>query len=258
MLNLLTSPQYHSPHQASWCMVTLLLIVMFCLIPIRFQALADPSPITQPSSSAVLISDSQASSGSSSAKPRRALEPISQSEVNNTSDINNTSDTDHALVIGKSPGDPALQGRARGSINAQEVREQVARSTPEALGEEVGAYVQQTAHGQGSVYLRGRTGRHTLLMVDGFRLNHALFRQGPNQYLFTIDPLSLSQIEILRGGGAVTLGANALAGAILVTSKRPPIDPTSHGVKTGAIFSLLHTTADLSRGASEAWTRTQH
>ena len=158
-------------------------------------------------------------------------------------------DAEHTFVIGHQKSDVALTGRARSTVSAREVREQLARSTPEALGEEVGAYVQQTAHGQGSVYLRGRTGRHTLLMVDGFRLNHALFRQGPNQYLFTIDPLSLSQVEVLRGGGAVTLGANALAGAILVSSKRPPIDPTVQGHKLGATLSALHATADLSRGA---------
>ena len=155
---------------------------------------------------------------------------------------------DSALVVGRRQVDPVLEGRASGRVSERQIREQVVRSTPEALAGEVGAYVQQTAHGQGSVYLRGRTGRHTLLMVDGFRLNHALFRQGPNQYLFTVEPLSIRQIEILRGGAAVSLGANALAGAILVSSKRPHIDPTQEGFKASGELSTLWASADLSRG----------
>lgn len=152
------------------------------------------------------------------------------------------------IVIGRRRIDPALEDRATNTVSAKQVRERVARSTPEALGDEVGAYVQQTAHGQGSVYLRGRTGRHTLLMVDGFRLNHALFRQGPNQYLFTIDPLSIERIEVLRGGGAVSLGANALAGAVLVSGTRPQVDSTLQGLHGSAALSALYASADLSRG----------
>lgn len=163
--------------------------------------------------------------------------------------IDDGSTKSDTIVIGYRRNDSRLRGRAHSQVSARQVRERLARSTPEALGEEVGAYVQQTAHGQGSVYLRGRTGRHTLLLVDGFRLNHALFRQGPNQYLFTIDPLSLNRVEILRGGGAVSLGANALSGAILVTSKRPRIDPTLAEMRAQTTLSALYASADLSRGA---------
>ncbi len=157
-------------------------------------------------------------------------------------------ENEDTTVIGHRHRQPVLKDRATSSVGEAEVREGVTRSTPEALGDEVGAYVQQTAHGQGSVYLRGRTGRHTLLMVDGFRLNHALFRQGPNQYLFTIDPLSVRVIDVLRGGGAVRLGANALAGSILVESKRPTIDPSKEAGQPNLKLTGIYATADLSRG----------
>lgn len=138
-----------------------------------------------------------------------------------------------------------LDGRAATAVRDGEVRERVARSTPEALQGVAGVYVQQTAHGQASAYIRGRTGRHTLLMVDGFRLTHALFRQGPNQYLFTIDPLSVARIEVLRGGGSVWLGANALSGAALVQSKEPSLLPGEGGARgaRGAL-TLQRTGAD--------------
>jgi len=132
-----------------------------------------------------------------------------------------------------------LEGRAAATLRDVDVREQVARSTPEALRGVAGTYVQQTAHGQASAYIRGRTGRQTLLMVDGFRLNHALFRQGPNQYLFTIDPLSVERLEVLRGGASVWLGANALSGAVLVRSKGPSLRAPA-----SAALTLLRTGAD--------------
>jgi len=126
-------------------------------------------------------------------------------------------------VTGRRPPSTALRDRAQEQSRAEQIREGLVASTPEALKGFMGVYVQQSAHGQASAFIRGRTGRHTLLMVDGFRLNHALFRQGPNQYLFTIDPLSVASIEVLRGGASVWLGANALAGAVLVKGQRPPL-----------------------------------
>ena len=132
---------------------------------------------------------------------------------------------DELVVTARRPPPDELKERATERVTEKQVREQLPRSTPEALHGMMGVYVQQTAHGQASVYLRGRTGRHTLLLSDGFRLNHALFRQGPNQYLFTIDPLSVRSIDVLRGGGSVWLGANALSGAVLVHGQRPTLQP---------------------------------
>ncbi len=171
-------------------------------------------------------------------------------QADNTKDQDKSQLDDQAdtVVVGQSKHSAVLQGRAASVIDEKALKEQVVRSVPEALGDEIGAYVQQTAHGQGSVYLRGRTGRHTLLIIDGFRLNHALFRQGPNQYLFTIDPLGLERIEVLRGGGSVVLGANALSGSILVHSKDPKIDPYHEGIKLQSSFTGLYATADLSQG----------
>lgn len=99
-------------------------------------------------------------------------------------------------------------------------------STPDALVLSPGVYVQQTAHGQASPYVRGRTGQQVLILFDGLRLNHALFRKGPNQYLFTVDPASVDTIEVVRGSASVELGADAIGGAILIQPLDPKIDPT--------------------------------
>ncbi len=56
------------------------------------------------------------------------------------------------------------------------------RSLPEALRTVPGVMVQKTGHAQGSPYIRGFTGFHNLLLIDGIRVNNAVFRDGPNQY----------------------------------------------------------------------------
>ncbi|NBQ03427.1 MAG: Plug domain-containing protein [Opitutae bacterium] len=57
-----------------------------------------------------------------------------------------------------------------------------ARSLPEALSGIPSIMVQKTALGQSSPYVRGFTGYHNVLLVDGVRLNHSAMRSGPNQY----------------------------------------------------------------------------
>lgn len=112
--------------------------------------------------------------------------------------------------------------RAGSVVTREEIDERLSRSAPDALSFEPGAYVQQTAHGQASVYLRGLTGQQTVLYFDGVRLNTSTFRQGPNQYFFTVDSRGIDTIEVVRGSASTRYGADAMGGAILTQ----PIEPT--------------------------------
>jgi outer membrane cobalamin receptor len=93
------------------------------------------------------------------------------------------------------------------------------RSTPEALSITPGVFVQKTNHGGGSPFVRGLTGNQTLLLIDGIRLSNATMRYGPNQYFNTIDVFSLDKIEVLRGGGSVQYGSDAMGGTIQAFSR---------------------------------------
>ena len=103
--------------------------------------------------------------------------------------------------------------------NRNTMRRQQARTAPEALATTPGVFVQKTNHGGGSPFVRGLTGNQTLLLIDGIRLNNATFRYGPNQYFNTLDAFSLDRIEVLRGGGSVQYGSDALGGAIQAFSR---------------------------------------
>ena len=107
------------------------------------------------------------------------------------------------------------------SVNEKYIDTHLSRTTPEILMGTAGVFVQKTNHGGGSPFVRGLTGNQTLLLVDGIRLNNSTFRYGPNQYFNTIDPFSVSRIEVLKGEGSVAYGSDALGGTIQVFTKDP-------------------------------------
>jgi hemoglobin/transferrin/lactoferrin receptor protein len=100
-------------------------------------------------------------------------------------------------------------------VDGSDIRERMlSRTVPEALKETTGVMVQKTAHGQGSPYIRGLTGFRTLFLIDGIRLNNATFRDGPNQYWTTVDPLSIDKMEVVKGPSSVLYGSDAVAGTV--------------------------------------------
>ena len=88
------------------------------------------------------------------------------------------------------------------------------RTVPEILAEDPSVMVQKTGHGQGSPFIRGFTGFRTLFLIDGVRLNNSTFRDGPNQYWNTVDPLTISRLEVVRGPGSVLYGSDAVGGTV--------------------------------------------
>lgn len=124
---------------------------------------------------------------------------------------------------------PELDGRASTTVTRDEMRERLARSAPDALRWVPGVSVQQTTHGQGSPYVRGVTGQQVLLAFDGVRLNNGVYRQGPNQYFFTVDAATLDHIDVVRGSASTRWGADALGGAILAAPAEPTLDPARDG-----------------------------
>ncbi len=95
-----------------------------------------------------------------------------------------------------------------------ELERQVSRTVPEALQGVPGVFIQKTNHAGGSPFVRGLTGNQSLILVDGIRLNNAIFRYGPNQYMTLVDPLIVDRIEVVKGTGSVQYGSDAMTGII--------------------------------------------
>lgn len=132
--------------------------------------------------------------------------------------------------------DPTLTeaDRAGSIVTRRDLDERLPRSAPDALRGEPGVFIQQTAHGQASPYIRGLTGQQTVMLFDGIRMNTSTFRQGPNQYFFTVDSRTIDHIEVVRGGSSTRYGADSLGGSILASPIEPSLDRgkgpvTAHG-----------------------------
>jgi iron complex outermembrane receptor protein/hemoglobin/transferrin/lactoferrin receptor protein len=121
----------------------------------------------------------------------------------------------HEITVRGEPREEGTETRARSRVTRSDIEERIPRSAPDALKFEPGVFVQQTSHGQGSPFIRGRYGTRVLILYDGIRLNNSTFRQGPNQYFFTLDAQTLRAIEVVRGGASTLYGTDALGGAIL-------------------------------------------
>ncbi len=135
-------------------------------------------------------------------------------------------------------------GRASSRVRRQDMSERLPRSAPDALRYEPGVYVQQSGHGQGSPYIRGRTGQQTLVLFDGVRINTSTWRQGPNQYFFTMDSRWLHSLEVIRGGASTLHGSDAIAGVIDAHPIEPELDLQADGARVRPRAALRWASAD--------------
>ena len=122
------------------------------------------------------------------------------------------------------------------TINEQRIRMANFRATPDLFREVPGTLVQKTAHGQGSPYIRGFTGFRNLFLVDGIRLNNAVFREGPNQYWATVDSASIYRMEVVRGPKSVLYGSDAIGGTVNVLTRGPSAYQGGDTVAWGARY----------------------
>ena len=87
-----------------------------------------------------------------------------------------------------------------------------------------GIRVQKTQGGGGSPVIRGFEANRVLLVVDGVRMNNAIYRSGHLQNAITIDPNTLERTEIIFGPSSVGYGSDALGGVIHFYTRTPKIN----------------------------------
>lgn len=86
------------------------------------------------------------------------------------------------------------------------------QTTADLLGSSGQVYVQKSQLGGGSPMVRGFSANRVLLVMNGVRMNNAIFRSGNLQNSILIDPNSLEEAEIVFGPGSVIYGSDALGG----------------------------------------------
>src|SRR5688500_9364025 len=83
------------------------------------------------------------------------------------------------------------------------------------------AYIQKSQLAGGSPIIRGFATNRVLLVVDGVRMNNAIFRTGNLQNVISLDANAVESAEILFGPGAVMYGSDAIGGVMDFHALKP-------------------------------------
>jgi len=82
-------------------------------------------------------------------------------------------------------------------------------------------FVQKSQMAGGSPSLRGFATNRVMLVVDGVRMNNAIFRSGNLQNVISVDANALENAEVLFGPGAVMYGSDAIGGVMDFHTLKP-------------------------------------
>ena len=77
--------------------------------------------------------------------------------------------------------------------------------------------------GGGSPVIRGMESNRVMLVIDGVRMNNAIYRKGHLQNAITVSPNQLDKTEVVFGPSSVIYGSDALGGVIHYYTKTPKI-----------------------------------
>lgn len=166
-----------------------------------------------------------------------AATPVTNEDAGPAAEVSGVAALPELVVTAtRHPSDIRLLPRALSVVERDEITRAGRDQLPDVLAGTPGVLVQKTNPGGGSPFIRGLTGKQIVLVVDGIRLNNALYRAGPHQYLNTVDPWLVERIEVLRGPGSVLYGSDALGGVIHLQTRMPAAstDGVSPGVALGA------------------------
>jgi len=129
-------------------------------------------------------------------------------------------------------------------ITSKDIQLSGAQTSADLLEKDGGLFVQKSQAGGGSPVIRGFEANRVLLVVDGVRLNNAIYRNGHLQNAITIDPAILEQAEVIFGPGSLTYGSDALGGVVHYRTKDPKLAYGTEDIVLETNASLRHSTAN--------------
>ena len=106
------------------------------------------------------------------------------------------------------------------------------------------ALIQKSQLGGGSPILRGFEANKVLFVVDGVRMNNAIYRGGHLQDILSLDPMAMQNVEIAYGPNAVAYGSDALGGVMSFNTRSPRFTSGDRLVRGNAM--IRYSTADQS------------
>ncbi len=129
------------------------------------------------------------------------------------------------------------------TISARDIKKSESQTSADVLAANGNVFVQKSQMGGGSPVLRGFEANKILLVIDGVRLNNAIYRSGHLQNAITIDPAILDRMELIYGAGSLNYGSDALGGVIHFKSKDPAFSE-DNSLRLFSNYRIRHSTAN--------------
>jgi hemoglobin/transferrin/lactoferrin receptor protein len=108
-------------------------------------------------------------------------------------------------------------------IRSSEINFMNQSSTADVMANTGNIMVQKSQLGGGSPIIRGFETNKVLLVIDGVRMNNAIYRGGHLQNILTLDNAILDRVEVVYGPGSTVYGSDALGGVMSFTTKDPTL-----------------------------------
>ncbi|MBL7707560.1 MAG: TonB-dependent receptor, partial [Chitinophagaceae bacterium] len=121
-------------------------------------------------------------------------------------------------------------------ISSKTIAKTNAQNTGDLLVATGNVFVQKSQQGGSSPVIRGFEANRVLLVVDGIRLNNAIYRAGHLQNVITVDQNMLESVEVMQGPSSTIYGSDALGGVVSFRSKSPKLSATGQLKTTGTAF----------------------
>lgn len=118
-------------------------------------------------------------------------------------------------------------------VSAEDIAAKIVRITPREVAFENpqtaadllalsgNVFIQKSQQGGGSPMIRGFSTNRLLYIIDGVRMNTAIFRGGNIQNVLNLDPFVMENTEVLFGPGSVIYGSDAIGGVMRFQTLTP-------------------------------------
>lgn len=135
-------------------------------------------------------------------------------------------------------------------MHAGDIRASLSNNTGGLLEQSGKVFVQRSQLGGGSPVLRGFEASRILLVIDGVRMNNAIYRTGHLQNVITIDDDITDKVEIIYGPASTIYGSDALGGVIHFRTRDPQFGQakTNVSARYSSAYNELTGHADVNLG----------
>jgi hemoglobin/transferrin/lactoferrin receptor protein len=122
-------------------------------------------------------------------------------------------------------------------IQAQQIAQLNTQNMGDLLSNTGNVFVQKSQQGGSSPIIRGFEASRVLLVVDGIRMNNAIYRAGHLQNVITVDQNMLERVEVLYGPASTLYGSDALGGVVHMRTKMPRLSTNGKPAVSGSGFA---------------------